>query len=226
MLESLFKQFDNILIFDVETTGFDSRKDEIIEVAALQIASGEAAPIIQTEFDVLVKLSPGQKLPPVITELTGISEKQLTQEGFSKENVCDRLMEILNRPKQLFVAYNAQFDLCFLYFFLRRYGNTDVLKNIKMLDALTVYKDRRDYPHKLSDAVAAYSLKTQNTHKAIDDAHATYELLDAMEKEQDDLLNYVNLFGYNPKYGVSGPKISSVRYVPQHYGMNKKMYEI
>ena len=94
-----------------------------------------------------------------------------------------------------------------------------------MLDAMTVYKDRRPYPHKLQNAIDAYGLVTQNTHRAVDDARATLELLYAMAAERDDLDRYINLFGYNPKYGVSGPKISSVRYVPQGYNETCKLYE-
>ena len=83
-----------------------------------------------------------------------------------------------------------------------------------MLDAMTVYKDRRQYPHKLQSAIDAYGVTTQNTHRAVDDAKAALEVLDAMAREEDDLLRYVNLFGYNPKYGVSGPRISSITYLP------------
>ena len=38
-----------------------------------------------------------------------------------------------------------------------------MLKGAQMLDALTIYKDRRPFPHKLCNAVDAYQLKTQNT---------------------------------------------------------------
>jgi len=133
--------------------------------------------------------------------------------------------KMLSHPNTLVVAYNAQFDLCFLYYYLARYGNAGILKNIKMLDALTVYKDRRPYPHKLCNAIEAYGLSGENSHRAIDDARATLELMYAMGKEYDDFDRYINLFGYNPKFGVSGPKISSVCYQPQPYDSYKKIYE-
>lgn len=59
----------------------------------------------------------------------------------------------------------------------------------------------------------------QNSHRAIDDVLALFEVLKAMDEERDDLCTYVNLFGYNPKYGVSGRRITGVRYEPQ--GFNK-----
>jgi len=225
MPNSIFNAFDNIIAFDLETTGIDSKKDEIIDLAVLRAERSGGGGYSMTEFDVFIKLSPGRTLPPFISNLTGITEQLLADEGISKEAACGKLEEVLSCPNPLFIAYNAQFDLCFLYYFLHRLGRAGALRGIKMLDALTVYKDRRDYPHKLSDAVDAYSLATQNTHRAIDDARATLELIRAMEAEQDDLDRYVNLFGYNPKYGVSGPRISSVNYAPQGYGRIKKLYE-
>ena len=97
----------------------------------------------------------------------------------------------------------SQFDACFLRELLRGFkpGHLD------WLDSLTVYKDRRPYPHKLANAILAYELED--------------EVLKAMDEERDDLGSYVNLFGYNPKYGVSGRRITGVRYEPQ--GFNKSI---
>ena len=47
-----------------------------------------------------------------------------------------------------------------------------------------------------------------------------------MEREKDDLLRYVNLFGYNPKYGIEGKPIGSVTYKAQPYDPAKPLYEI
>lgn len=222
MLSSLFEVFDNVITLDVETTGIDPKMDEIIELAAVQIEKGKG---VADEFDLLVTLSQDRALSPEITQLTGISESQLINEGVSKQTVSARLEDMLSRQRTLVIAYNAQFDLCFLYYLLKQNGNPKVLQNTKFLDALTVYKDRRPYPHKLSDAVLTYKLQTKNTHRAIDDTKATIELMCAMEREQNDLLRYVNLFGYNPKYGISGQKISSIKYVQQPYNMAKRLYE-
>lgn len=54
-------------------------------------------------------------------------------------------------------------------------------------------------------------------HRAIDDVLALFEVLKAMDDEREDLGSYVNLFGYNPKYGVSGRRIVGVRYEPQSF---------
>mgnify|MGYP000817408703 FL=1 len=99
----------------------------------------------------------------------------------------------------------------------------DILSPCDYLDSLTVYKDRRAYPHKLANAIVAYGLedKVQNSHRAIDDVAALFEVCKAMDAERADLLSYVNIFGYNPKYGVSGRRLPGVTYWPQNF--NKYM---
>ncbi len=220
MLNTLFDSFDNIIVLDTETTGFSPRQEEIIELAMLRISrSGDVE-----EYDKFIRLSPGRRIPQKIVELTGITDAMLDGEGIDKETACNDLYGMLRLERPLVVAYNAQFDLGFLYYFLSGFGKAQVLKNIRLLDAMTVYKDRRPFPHRLCDAVAAYSLQSQNTHRAIDDTRATYELLCAMDEEESDLHRYINLFGYNAKYGVSGQRISSVTYRPQGYENKVKLY--
>ena len=89
-----------------------------------------------------------------------------------------------------------------------------------------MYKDRRSYPHKLCNAIEAYGLGDQvvNSHRAVDDVIATVAVMVEMEKERDDLHNYVNLFGYNPKYGIDGKAIGSVTYKPQGYHETGPLY--
>ena len=220
MLDSLFTQFDRIVVLDTETTGINCKKDEIIELAA----AGVGPEGVRDELDLFIRLSEGRTLPPMITQLTGITPQQLEREGVEKCEAAAQFAAAISHPNTLLVAYNAQFDLCFLYYFLARLELADALRGVKMLDAMTVYKDRRQYPHKLQNAVDAYGVPTQNTHRAVDDAKAALEVLEAMAHEEDDLLEYINLFGYNPKYGVSGPRISSVTYLPQGRFSGEKLY--
>ena len=53
---------------------------------------------------------------------------------------------------------------------------------------------------------------------------ATVAVMEEMEKERNDLLRYVNLFGYNPKYGIGGKPIGSVTYKPQPYNSTDPLY--
>lgn len=224
-MKQLFEQFDRIVIFDTETTGIEFGKDRIIELGAVALEDG-----VETDsLNVLIRLPEGESLPPFITELTGITDLQLLTEGVEQAEAVDafcRLLDGAERP--LLVAYNAQFDLNFLYHFLRPSGQVGVLRAPRFLDALTVYRDRRDYPHKLCNAIDAYGLGDQvvNSHRAVDDARATVALLEAMAAERDDLEQYIDLFGTHPKYGVSGRPISSVTYRKQPYQRIKPLYEL
>ena len=223
-MERLWQQFDRIIIFDTETTGIEFGKDRIIELGAVSLENGCEIACM----DDLICLPEGQRLPPFITDLTGITDAQLLSEGVDQaqavEDFC-RLFDGAERP--LLVAYNAQFDLNFLYWFLRPYNRVGVLKKPRFLDALTVYRDRRDYPHKLCNAIEAYGLgdSAVNSHRAVDDARAAVLLLEAMSAERDDLVEYLDLFGTHPKYGLSGRPISSVTYRPQPYQRTIPLYQ-
>ena len=219
-LTALLDKYKALVIFDTETSGLDFDKDQIIELAALRVertASGVLR--IAGKMDTFIKLPEGETLPENIVSLTGITDALLQTEGVQPAKATSQIAKLMQPGPALMVAHNAQFDACFLRGLLR---GTKVGR-IDWLDSLTVYKDRRPYPHKLANAILAYELedKVQNSHRAIDDVLALFEVLKAMDDERDDLAAYVNLFGYNPKYGVSGRRIVGVRYEPQ--GFNKAM---
>lgn len=223
-MKKLWEQFDRIVIFDTETTGIEFGKDRIIELGAVSLENGEEIACM----DDLIRLPAGQMLPPFIVELTGITDEQLLQEGVEQNVAVGHFCQLLEGAKRpLLVAYNAQFDLNFLYHFLRPFGKVGVLRLPRFLDALTVYKDRRDYPHKLANAIEAYQLgdRVVNSHRAVDDARATVALLEVMAEERSDLDQYIDLFGTHPKYGISGRRISSVTYRPQSYQRVRPLYE-
>ena len=225
MFTSLFEKYDRLVLFDTETTGLQYSRDEIIEFAAVVVENAGGEPVITREYDELVALSPGGFVPPKIEQLTGISTQDLRERGLSKARVCRDIAEIMG-GNALLLAYNAHFDLSFLFYLLLRDGDPSILKGKDKLDLLTVYKDRRPYPHKLCSAIEAYGLsgRVVNSHRAVDDVIATVAVMEEMEKEKDDLVNYVNLFGYNPKYGIDGKAIGSVTYKPQPYDSRTPLY--
>ena len=116
--------------------------------------------------------------------------------------------------------------MSFLYYLLLRHGDATLLKGKDKLDLLTVYKDRHSYPHKLCNAIEVYGLQDQvcNSHRAVDDVLATVAVMEAMEAERPDLERYVNLFGYNPKYGLGSRPIGSVTYKPQPFDPPQPLY--
>ncbi len=225
--EKLFSKYDRLVLFDTETTGLAYSRDEIIEFAAVVVEPADGAPKIIQEYDELVSLSPGGFVPPKIEQLTGISTADIRERGLRKTRVCRDFADMI-QGNTLLLAYNAHFDLSFLFYMLLRDGDPAILKGKDKLDLLTVYRDRHSYPHKLCSAIEQYGLsgKVCNSHRAVDDVIATVAVMEEMEKEKDDLECYVNLFGYNPKYGIEGKAIGSVTYKPQPYNPRKPLYEM
>ena len=223
--EALFSKYDRLVIFDTETTGLLYSRDEIIEFAAVVVERRDGKAVVIQEYDELISLSPGGFVPPKIEQLTGITTQDLREKGLPKTRVARDIAEMI-RGNTLLLAYNAHFDLSFLFYFLLRHGDPAILKGKDKLDLLTVYRDRRSYPHKLCNAIASYGLsgKVVNSHRAVDDVLATFEVMREMEKEKDDLRNYVNLFGYIPKFGIDGKPIGSVTYKPQPYDPKAPLY--
>ena len=225
-LSKLFSKYDRLVIFDTETTGLRFAHEEIIEFAAVVVEQRCGKAEVIEEYDQLITLSPGGFVPPVIENLTGISNEDIRDRGIPKTRVCCDIARMI-AGNTLLLAYNAHFDLSFLYYLLLRDGDPMILKGKDKLDLLTVYKDRHSYPHKLCNAIEVYGLADQvvNSHRAVDDVLATVAVMLEMEKERDDLHNYVNLFGYNPKYGVDGKRIGSITYKPQPYDPIAPLYE-
>ena len=225
-LERLFEKYDRLVIFDTETTGLQFSRDEIIEFAAAVVERRDGKVQVMEEYDELITLRPGGFVPPMIQKLTGITNEDIRERGIPKTRLCCDIARMI-AGNTLLLAYNAHFDLSFLYYLLLRDGDPTILKGKDKLDLLTVYRDRRSYPHKLCNAIEAYGLSDRvvNSHRAVDDVLATVAVMLEMGKERDDLQNYVNLFGYIPKFGIDGKAIGSVTYKPQPYDSPVPLYQ-
>ena len=206
-----------VIYFDTETTGLDFIRNEIIELAMLIVEDGR----IIEEYDRFINI--GKDLPQKIIDITGITDEMLIMEGFSEKSVAEDLKKHLT-PGTLMIAHNCQFDLSFIYYLLKRHYPDEadsIVRNLDWIDTVTVLKDRKEFPHKLIDAVKHYGIEEVNFHRAIDDTKALYNVVQAMIRERDDLEEYINVFGYNPKWGVSGPKFPFIEYKRQYF--NKGM---
>ena len=187
---------------------------QIIELAMITVVDGE----IVEEYDEFIKID--GLLPSKITEITGITDKMLADDGLDEKTVANDLKERLTEGT-LMIAHNAQFDLSFVYHLLKRHFPSEadeIVENMHWLDTLTVLKDRKEYPHKLIDAVEHYELDEVNFHRAIDDTKALYEVYKNLKNERDDLAEYIDLFGFNPKYPIDSEyKFDFIKYKRQYY---------
>ena len=175
-MDYLREYCSGILVLDTETSGLSFTKDEIIEFSAIRLEWDNGWKPV-AEVDEFIRMTNDRKLDPKITELTGITDEMLLEQGIHKGPFCELLAQLLT-PGTMITAYNAQFDLLFLYYLLNKHGDARLLKDQPKLDLLTVYRDRMPYPHKLCNAIEAYNLqdKVCNSHRAIDDAVVRWRL--------------------------------------------------
>lgn len=224
-MRKLLQQFKKIIFFDTETTGLDPEKDQIIELAAALVTKNG----IELKIDAFCKLPEGEKIPEKIVELTHITDDMLADKGIDYREACRIFCNMLHSDSEvLLVAHNIQFDLLFILEMFKRCGMVPKAPKLRALDSLTVYKDRATYPHKLANAIEHYGLadKVQNSHRAIDDVLALYEVTKAMSEERDDLTDYIDLLGYNPKYGITGRKLRQITYMPQSYKLGCRLPDL
>lgn len=201
--------------FDTETTGLKHEDCRIIELAA-EVLDEDFN--ILDRMDMFVKLPEGERLPENITKLTGITDEMLIDEGVDEHIAANRFMDMINGDKVVLMAHNAAFDIAFIKdMFIRTGIPVEKLCSVDYIDTLTISKDRKLYPHRLQDMIDHYGLKAQNSHRAIDDAHAVAELYRALLNERRDTSAYLNIFGYNPKYGIYDQALEKIKFLPQPY---------
>ena len=97
------------------------------QIAAVIVEQVNGVPTVVREYDELVSLSPGMFVPPKIEQLAGISTQDIRERGLPKTRVCRDIAEMI-QGNTLLLAYNAHFDLSFLFYMLLRDGDPAILK--------------------------------------------------------------------------------------------------
>ncbi len=211
----MLNQYNKILVFDFETTGLYAYTDQIIEIGALLI---EREGLFETEKELSILLQADKKLPDVIKNITGITDEMLLRDGVPQEVGFRELFNLIDQDT-LLCAYNIQFDLSFLLHYIKKYHKVTYTFKQDILDVMALFKDRHPFPHKLDQAVKTYQVDIPNTHRALDDVKATYEVMKKMASEQNNLEKYVNVIGFNPKYRIAdASRLPYVKYIPQYGG--------
>ncbi|NLY47105.1 MAG: PolC-type DNA polymerase III [Tissierella sp.] len=159
-------EYDEYVIFDIETTGLSAINDAITEIGAIKIKNGQ---VIDT-FSQLV--NPERDIPEFITNLTGITNEMVKDEP-TIDKVIIKFNEFIKGT--VLVAHNATFDVGFIREKLKLVNlglYNPILDTLEL--ARVVFPDLKN--HKL-DTIAKYlDVSLENHHRAVDDATATMDI--------------------------------------------------
>ncbi len=161
---------DEMVAFDLETTGLSNRTCKIIEIGAVKINDGE----IIDRMDIFV--DPECPIPEEITALTSITDEMVKGAPKEREAVEQFLAFAGDR---MLIAHNASFDAGFIRVAAERHGlpfeNT-------FLDTvgLSKYVNPELKNHKLDTIVNHYGIGDFHHHRASDDAEVLARIFSIM----------------------------------------------
>jgi DNA polymerase-3 subunit epsilon len=156
-------------VLDIETTGGDRNTDLITEIGMVKVRAGECLGTLQT------LVNPGRAIPPMITVLTGISESMVVRAP-AIDAVLPAMIEFI--ADAVVVGHNVGFDLAFINAALCRRGDPEITNPV--VDTLPLARRliRDEVPDcRLGTLASRFRLDHRPSHRALDDALATTDLL-------------------------------------------------
>lgn len=161
------------VVIDIETTGLDPERHEILEIGALRIVDHK----ISERFSALIH--PKQPLSKEITALTGITQ-QMAQEGMELTKALKAFWSFLG--KSVVIGHNLSFDLAFLKKASGEAGITVPVNSC--MDTLTFARRRiKDIPdHRLETLAGYFEIKPERFHRALDDCCTTFQIYEKLNE--------------------------------------------
>lgn len=162
------------VVLDLETTGLDPQRDELLEIGALRVVEHQ----VVDRLEVIVQTRCA--IPEAVQTLTGITAARQQEEGIPLSNALEQLSAFLSdRP---IVCHNASFDRQFLRAAYEQAGRippgnpfTDTLKL-----ARRAIDDVADY--KLSTLAEYFKLPQTTFHQALSDCETTFLLYEKLNE--------------------------------------------
>jgi DNA polymerase-3 subunit epsilon len=156
-------------VVDLETTGGTAADGGITEIGAVKVRAGEVLGTFQTF------VNPGHAVPRQITLLTGITQSMVATAPPPRE-VLPTFLEFASDA--VLVGHNVRYDLSYLNGALQASGR-EPLPN-RVVDTLRLARRlvRDEVPNcKLGTLAERFRLPHRPSHRALDDALATADLL-------------------------------------------------
>ncbi len=187
---------DEIVCFDIETTGLNKKHEVIIEIGAVVLKDGE----ITDRFNTFV--APGRILSPEIIRLTGITDEMLKGAPSQEKALRAFLAFAGDRP---LAAHNAEFDMGFIAAGCQKYA---IPFQSPSVDSLILAQNLLPElgKHKLDIVAEHLHLPAFNHHRASDDAAVVAYMLPHFFRilEQEGLHRLGEINGYMPKLRKEG----------------------
>jgi DNA polymerase-3 subunit epsilon len=160
------------VVLDLETTGGAPDGGGITEIGAVKVRGGEQLGKLAT------LINPGMPIPPFVTVLTGITSAMVAPAP-PVEQVLPSLLEFLQGA--VLVAHNAPYDTGFLKAACAAHGYQWPAPKVLCTAQLARRVLLRDEVPNRKLGTLAWHFKThQPTHRALDDALATVDVLHAL----------------------------------------------
>ena len=156
-------------VVDLETTGGTAADGGITEIGAVKLRGGETLGTFQTF------VNPGSTIPRRITMLTGITEAMVSTAP-PPDAVMPTFLEFVGDA--VIVGHNVRYDLGYLNGALERSGRPRLPNRTLDTVALARRLVRDEVPNcRLGTLAANFRLPHRPSHRALDDALATGDLL-------------------------------------------------
>lgn len=173
----LEKYISDYVVFDLETTGISPNRDEVIEISAVKIVSGQ----VVDEFNTLV--NPGRPIPRSASAVNGITDDMVAAAPL----FCDVLRDFFAFIEDyVLVGHNIHgFDMKFLYRDARKYYG--MVPGNDYVDTLLLARRRLSQlsRHRLVDLAEHFHISAAGAHRALNDCHMNYQVYECMAKETE-----------------------------------------
>lgn len=163
------------VVFDLETTGVSTRKDEVVEISALRVKAGT----VEEEFTSLV--NPGMPIPHSASSVNHITDDMVKDAPFFRE-VLEDFLEFAG--SMILVGHNIHsFDMKFIWRDAEKYYDRTVENDyIDTLPLAKMYLGQLPR-YRLGDLAEHYGIATAGAHRALADCHMNQKVFECLGKE-------------------------------------------